>query len=299
MRDDAVRRVAVIADMHGHLAALRAVLADIDRVGVDEVVVAGDIVNFGPDPAEVVDLLRARHATMIRGNHEHDVAAPYGTPAASHGPDSISGYSMELLGAERRAFLAALPDRLPLDEATLVVHGSPRHRRDSVTASRSDADLEAMHNGEPARLVFVGHCHEPLIRDVPAAKSADEVKTASRAELPTLTLSATFDVVERQEGDLILATAGASRASAAVMGPAPPTKPPCVHSCLSGRCALRIGRRARHCSRGDLERVEVGRSRHRALPHDGGPSSIGCALRCMRGSTNRDRSRRAAARRTP
>jgi hypothetical protein len=75
---------------------------------------------------------------------------------------------MEQLGPARRALLAALPDRLMLDAATVVVHGSPRHVRDAVTAARTDAELAAMFDGEAARLAFVGHTHWPLIRDVPA-----------------------------------------------------------------------------------------------------------------------------------
>jgi hypothetical protein len=50
----AVRRVAVLSDTHGYLTALRAVLADADACGATEIVVAGDIVNFGPSSAAVV-----------------------------------------------------------------------------------------------------------------------------------------------------------------------------------------------------------------------------------------------------
>lgn len=166
------RRVALISDVHANLVALRAVLAEIDAIGVDEIVSAGDMVGFGPNPDAVIDLLRERRVSMIRGNHEKDYVAPYGTPtmpewwAAS--PRLISfRWSLDQLGAERRTFLAALPDRLMLDEATLVVHGSPRHVRDAVLATKSDDELEAMFSAEPARLAFTGHTHRPLIRDLP------------------------------------------------------------------------------------------------------------------------------------
>ena len=69
------RRVAVISDIHANLVALRAVLADLDAHDAGEIVVTGDAIGFGPNPAEVVDLLRERGARMIRGNHEKDYVA--------------------------------------------------------------------------------------------------------------------------------------------------------------------------------------------------------------------------------
>ena len=60
-------RVAAISDIHGNLPALEAVLADIEREDVDEVVVVGDSVS-GPWPAEVFDLLDSVGALVVRGN---------------------------------------------------------------------------------------------------------------------------------------------------------------------------------------------------------------------------------------
>jgi predicted phosphodiesterase len=168
------RRIAILSDTHGLATPVRAVLAAIDAAGIDEIVVAGDMVNFGPSNDEVVDLLRARGARMVRGNQESELVATYGTPAMAARFISdlrwgLSHWTMEQLGPERRAFLAALPDRLMLDEATVVVHGSPRHVRDRVSAERTDEELAAMFTGEneTVTVAFVGHTHRPLIRDVP------------------------------------------------------------------------------------------------------------------------------------
>jgi diadenosine tetraphosphatase ApaH/serine/threonine PP2A family protein phosphatase len=135
-------------------------------------VVAGDLVGFGPNPDDVVDMLVARGVPLIRGNHEADYVAPYGTaqmPAQWRTDPRLGSFhwSMERLGAQRRAFLSALPDRLLLDEATLVVHGSPRHVRDAVRATTPDQELEAMFAGETAQLTFVGHTHRPVVRTLP------------------------------------------------------------------------------------------------------------------------------------
>jgi predicted phosphodiesterase len=107
---------------------------------------------------------------MIRGNHEQDYVALYGTetmPAWWRTDLPALCWSMERLGAHRRAFLTALPDRLLIDAGTLVVHGSPRHVRDSVLASTPAEELDAMFAGEAADLVFVGHTHQVAVRQTP------------------------------------------------------------------------------------------------------------------------------------
>jgi predicted phosphodiesterase len=169
------RRVAVLSDVHSNLPALRAVLADADALGAEELVVAGDVIGFGPEPVAVLDLLCERGARMIRGNHEKDYVAVYRSPAMPAGwatsPRLTSArFLMDRLGAERRAYLAALPDRLMLDELTLVIHGSPRNVRDSVLAWTPDAELEAMYAGDPSRLVCMGHTHRFHRRDLPTRR---------------------------------------------------------------------------------------------------------------------------------
>lgn len=68
-------RIALIANVQGNLPALRAVLQHIDALpeGVDAVVSAGDNVGLGPNPNEVVDLLRARKIESVRGNYDDAV----------------------------------------------------------------------------------------------------------------------------------------------------------------------------------------------------------------------------------
>lgn len=168
-------RLAIVSDVHANLVALRAVLADVDAHGADGLVVAGDAIGFGPNPCEVVDLLRGRGARMIRGNHEKDYVAGYDSPDR---PESWATsprlrsfrWGMERLGAARRAFLGALPDSLMLDDATLVIHGSPRNVRDSVLPWSTDEELEAMYAGDPSRLVFMGHTHRFHVRDLPSRR---------------------------------------------------------------------------------------------------------------------------------
>ena len=63
-------RLAVLADIHGNLPALQAVIADMAQFAVDQVVVAGDSVNWGPFSRQVMELIWAHRWPVIRGNNE-------------------------------------------------------------------------------------------------------------------------------------------------------------------------------------------------------------------------------------
>ena len=96
-------RVAALSDIHGNLPALEAVLADVEREGVDAIVVAGDSVS-GPWPAEVFDRLEAVGARIVRGNADRLEEVRASTAAQEHGtrsasvptasPPSLSGRSL-------------------------------------------------------------------------------------------------------------------------------------------------------------------------------------------------------------
>ncbi len=123
-------RVLVVSDIHGNLEALRAVLSA--ARGWNEVVVLGDLVDYGPWPGEVIDEVRGLGARVVRGNHDH---------AVGYGVDCRCGeethwlstwfrenVTLKLISPRDREWLASLPVKLELDldglKAT-VVHGSP------------------------------------------------------------------------------------------------------------------------------------------------------------------------------
>jgi len=188
----AIRRVAVLADTHGNFTALQSVLADLDSLGIQEIVVAGDIVNFGASSDRVVDLLRDRGARLIRGNHEIELIVPYhlvstgqatpedvvslGGPAALfRGPRfAVARWVNDQLGPQRRAYLSALPDHHLLDALTVVCHGSPRGIRDGVHPTDTAAELRPKFAGTRYTLAFVGHIHQPYVHVIPPLDGAAE-----------------------------------------------------------------------------------------------------------------------------
>src|SRR5579859_3158795 len=108
-----MNRIAVLSDIHGNLPALDAVLKDLADLSVDRIVVAGDVLNWGPFTDPVMERLVALDCAIIRGNNElylldHD------TPRApAHWKDyTISPWTLNHLDAQWLKVIAAWPDTL-------------------------------------------------------------------------------------------------------------------------------------------------------------------------------------------
>lgn len=69
-------RIAFLADIHGNLHALKAVLKDIAKSGMDQLVSLGDVVGYGAHPAECVDLLQKVRCGGVMGNHDFYTCSP-------------------------------------------------------------------------------------------------------------------------------------------------------------------------------------------------------------------------------
>ncbi len=174
-------KIAILADIHANLAALHATIDDIDGWSPDAVIVAGDMVNRGPQSDDCLNLvLRLRDERgwqVIAGNHEGYVLRYAADRARPDFPTSGPRYEFSrLIGwtygqlADRIPAIAALGEQLDMATpggAMRVLHASLRHNRDGVLANSSDAELRQQI--DPAAAVFcVGHTHMPFVRQVDA-----------------------------------------------------------------------------------------------------------------------------------
>lgn len=156
-------RIAAISDIHGNLAALEAVLADIARRGVDVTVNLGDIVSGHLQPRETAAHLMALALPTIRGNHERQLL---GEPSRMGVSDA---YARAQLLPAQLAWIESLPATLRLRHDVLLVHGTPGsdlvYFLDTVTPEGSRAaTLEevAQRAGDAAAaLILCGHTHMP------------------------------------------------------------------------------------------------------------------------------------------
>lgn len=165
---------AILSDIHANLEALEAVLADLQRQGVQRIVCLGDIVGYGPNPRECLRLVRTRCAWSLRGNH--DIATllePFGFNKSAHDAAVWTRKQLEpgwLSGKQARLDWALLEEaeESRTEDGILYVHASPR---DPVMEYVEEADCLDMGFGpgdkiqaimaEVPRFCFVGHTHRP------------------------------------------------------------------------------------------------------------------------------------------
>ncbi|UYM04984.1 metallophosphoesterase family protein [Solicola gregarius] len=156
-------RIAAIADIHGNLPALDAVLADIESAGVDLVVNLGDIVSGGVQPRETADRLIPLALPTVRGNHERQVLTlPVDRLGAS---DRLA---RESLSARHRTWLASLPLTSELAPGVVAFHGSPTNdtvylletvEPSGVRRATTDEVVERLGAYAATPLLLCGHTH--------------------------------------------------------------------------------------------------------------------------------------------
>jgi predicted phosphodiesterase len=162
-------RVAVLADIHGNLPALEAVLADVDAAEVDRIVLPGDIA-LGPLPGETLDLLASlgERAIWVHGNCERELVAAYDGKDLP-GPNGESARdSAALLSPRHRDLIDGLPLTVSLDidglGPTVFCHATPRRDDEMVLVDSPVSVWNAALSGVSERVVVCGHTHMPFDR---------------------------------------------------------------------------------------------------------------------------------------
>ena len=165
---------AVIADMHGNLPALEAVLDDLAVVKPDAIYFAGDFVNRGPQSGAVVERAMALELPAISGNHDTWLASmAHGRHIPQNWDDhwwTPQRLAVGELTPQRLAWLDALPATLHIElpgaTPALLAHGSPRNSREGMGRMFSDAEAAEALAGVEERTVIGAHIHYPWERRV-------------------------------------------------------------------------------------------------------------------------------------
>jgi predicted phosphodiesterase len=154
-------KYAIISDIHSNLEALEKALSIIDGRYVDEIVCLGDIVGYGANPNECVDIVRSRCSTVVLGNHD---AAALDTSQA-HDFNAIARkavlWTSGALHETSRNFLSSAPITVSKEEL-LFVHSSPHMPEEwDYIIDVNDAQSAFSHFNE--KICFIGHTHVPGI----------------------------------------------------------------------------------------------------------------------------------------
>lgn len=153
-------RTLILADVHGNLAALDAVLAEPHEA----LICLGDLVGSGPEPGACVNRIRSAGAMVVQGNHDRAIAQhePPGAPEPFRSlAEATTPIAYAQLEGEALGYLRALPLSLSLDldgRPHLLVHATPHdplYRAVGPDATAWAAELDDVEPGT----VLVGHTH--------------------------------------------------------------------------------------------------------------------------------------------
>ncbi len=157
-------RVLIISDLHANLEAIRALPSDFDRLWV-----LGDLVNYGPNPAEAIEFVRQKAAIVVRGNHDHSIGFdedPQCSARFRAMAEETRRYTRSVLNEEQREYLRNLPLKATAEVEGvrfLMCHAAPSDPLFEYRCKESPRWL-ADEVGPGIDLELVGHTHKPFRR---------------------------------------------------------------------------------------------------------------------------------------
>ena len=171
---------AVISCLHANLPAVEAVLKDIELQGITNITCLGDLVGYGPQPNEVIELIKDKKIATCQGCWDEDVVdgldacdCSYPSQIAEKRGHFAHQWTTEKLTKENKDFLANLPYSIRKDKC-LFVHGSPNSQHEYLLPDMDAfAALERVENAK-AEILFCGHTHQPYICLLYTSDAADD-----------------------------------------------------------------------------------------------------------------------------
>jgi predicted phosphodiesterase len=207
-------RIALISDLHGSEFALNAVLADIARTGVDQIVCLGDVATLGPRPREVLARLVELRCICILGNHDEFMLDEQLIRSYSEVPvivDAVDWCRAELASTDL-AFIASFARRFELDlngsGTLLLFHGTPESNMTDLLATTPAERVDELLGARRATVMAGGHTHLPMLRQhrgtllVNPGSVGLPFKEHAAGKAPVLLPHAEYAVIEAADGDV-------------------------------------------------------------------------------------------------
>ena len=167
-------RIALLADLHANLPALRAVLADVTAIGCEAVWCAGDVVGRGPHPNEVIEELRALDIPTVQGNWDEAVGmgrevtgSIWATTEGEATGYASLAWTTTHTSEENRGWLRQLPATMRLEvpgRTALLFHGTPLKEHEYLWEDRPSRYFARIAADEGDDIFCFGHTHETYHR---------------------------------------------------------------------------------------------------------------------------------------
>jgi len=159
-------KIAIISDLHGNFEALRALPEK-----YDELWVLGDLVNYGPEPAAVVDFVEANSSIVVRGNHDQSLGYDEDTRCAARFREMAEAtrrYTASILNEGQKQFLRGLPLYKELRRQNTrfyLCHAKPSDPLYGYCPAESPDWISEVRTIS-ADVLLVGHTHIPFVRRI-------------------------------------------------------------------------------------------------------------------------------------
>jgi diadenosine tetraphosphatase ApaH/serine/threonine PP2A family protein phosphatase len=162
--------LAIVSDIHSNIEALEAVMKDAEAEGAEEFRCLGDVIGYGPNPVECVDIARSKFEFTLLGNHEEAVlfGAIGFNPKAKMAIDwTREQFHVERDGLDERnarwQFLGELPLSVEGNDKVQYVHGSPRDPTREYVFPTDVLNPDKLQGifAHVELLTFNGHTHAP------------------------------------------------------------------------------------------------------------------------------------------
>ncbi|MCK4806900.1 MAG: metallophosphoesterase family protein, partial [Candidatus Aegiribacteria sp.] len=167
-------KIGIISDIHGNLPGLDACLKALAEEGVDQIVCLGDLVQFGPFPSEVIDLLQRNDIDTVQGNCDRAVAKGRDNTGNlfenlhwEHLAADMLQWTKDQITPEQKKYLKKLPAELRYKVGSrriLCVHGLPGNICGSIQPNVTNEVYDLMLERNSCDILVLGHTHEMLLQ---------------------------------------------------------------------------------------------------------------------------------------
>ncbi len=154
-------RYGIFSDVHANWEALTAVIRAFEKEGIDHYFCAGDIVGYGANPQECIDLIQKLNADCVAGNHDWAVVDKFDTDNFNHAAKQAIFWTKEHVRVGDRDFLKYLP-LIFKNNDLILVHGTLPFPQNFEYLLYGD-QVQEMFNAMERSLCFIGHTHVPQI----------------------------------------------------------------------------------------------------------------------------------------
>ena len=167
-------KIAVFSDIHSNFEALKSVLKDVESQRCDAVYCLGDLVGYGANPNEVIELVEDENISTVMGNYDDgvgyergDCGCAYTSPIEKENGQSSIDWTTQKTTDVNKAFLRSLHPKIELNIdncKVLLVHGSPRRMNEYLYEDRPEKSIRRILESLDVDIVVCGHTHKPYHR---------------------------------------------------------------------------------------------------------------------------------------